>query len=112
MDINPASDGHVLVIPKRHSRDLLDMTAEDLAEVTQTAQGIAKAVVEAFEADGVNLVNCSGAEAWQTVFHFHLHVVPRCVDKAKDRLALPWQPGAPADPGLLADLGSRLAAHL
>ncbi len=44
---------------------------------------------------GVNLLNCCGADAWQTVFHFHLHVIPRYVDKAKDRLVLPWQPGTP-----------------
>ncbi|WP_297734915.1 HIT domain-containing protein [Nocardioides sp.] len=61
MDINPASDGHVLVISKRHSRDLLDISAEDLADVTSAAQRIAKAAVEVFDADGVNLLSCSGA---------------------------------------------------
>ena len=112
MDINPASDGHLLVIPKRHSRDLLDIPAEDLVDVTLTAQGLARAVVVEFGADGVNLVNCCGAEAWQTVFHFHLHVVPRYADRTKDRLEVPWQPGVPGDPDSIADLGSRLAAHL
>lgn len=112
MDINPASDGHLLVIPKRHSKDLLDVPAEDLAAVTLAAQRIAKIVVEEFAADGVNLVNCCGAEAWQTVFHFHLHVVPRYADKSKDRLSLPWQPGVPGDASLIADLGARLAGHL
>ncbi|GAB2722038.1 hypothetical protein GCM10027089_52470 [Nocardia thraciensis] len=69
MDIHPASDGHLLVVPKRHSRDLLDISAEDLAAVTLTAQRIAEIAVEEFGADGVNLLNCCGADAWQTVFH-------------------------------------------
>ncbi|WKG13209.1 HIT family protein [Nocardia sp. PE-7] len=112
MDIHPASDGHLLVVPKRHSRDLLDIPAEDLAAVTLAAQRIAKVVVTEFGADGVNLLNCCGAEAWQTVFHFHLHVVPRYVDKAKDRLALPWQPGTTADMDTVTVCGERLRSAL
>ncbi|MBF6171021.1 HIT family protein [Nocardia blacklockiae] len=108
MDIHPASDGHLLVVPKRHSRDLLDIPAGDLAAVTLTAQRIAKAAVNELGADGVNLLNCCGADAWQTVFHFHLHVVPRYVDKSKDRLVLPWQPGAPGDAKAIAQLGDRI----
>jgi histidine triad (HIT) family protein len=109
MDINPGSDGHLLVIPKRHSRDLFDIPADDLAAVTLAAQRIAKATVAELGADGVNLLNCCGADAWQTVFHFHLHVVPRYVDKTKDRLVLPWQPGIPGDMNTIAALGDRLA---
>jgi histidine triad (HIT) family protein len=109
MDINPASDGHLLVIPKRHSRDLLEIVADDLAAVTLAAQRIARAVVAELGADGVNLLNCCGAEAWQTVFHFHLHVVPRYVDKGRDRLALPWEPGIPGDMAAIVTIGSRLS---
>jgi len=112
MDINPASDGHLLVIPKRHSKDLLEIEGEDLADVTLAAQRIAKAVVKEFGADGVNLLNCCGADAWQTVFHFHLHVIPRYVDKNKDRLVLPWQPGMGGDKATMAALGDRLAAAI
>jgi histidine triad (HIT) family protein len=112
MDINPASDGHLLVVPKRHSRDLLDITAEDLAAVTVAAQRIAGVAVEEFGADGVNLLNCCGAAAWQSVFHFHLHVIPRYRDKTKDRLGLPWRPEVPGDKDLLTSLGGRLAAAL
>lgn len=111
MDINPASDGHLLVIPKRHSTDLLDISTADLVEVMLAAQEVARAVVEELGADGVNLLNCCGAEAWQTVFHFHVHVIPRYADKAKDRLKLPWQP-VPGDPDPITDLGNRLAVRL
>lgn len=112
MDINPGSNGHLLVIPKRHSKDLFEISPEDLAAVTLAAQRIAKSAVEVFEADGINLLNCCGADAWQTVFHFHLHVIPRYIDKTKDRLVLPWQPGTLGDPDLIETLGSKLATSL
>jgi histidine triad (HIT) family protein len=110
MDVNPGSDGHLLVIPKRHSRDLLDIQADDLAAVTLAAQRIARAAIAELGAEGVNLLNCCGADAWQTVFHFHLHVVPRYVDKSKDRLVLPWLPGIRGDMDVIAALGGRLSA--
>lgn len=112
MDIHPASDGHLLVVPKRHSTDLFDIPADDLTAVTLAAQRIAKAASEELEADGVNLLNCCGADAWQTVFHFHLHVIPRYLDKAKDRLVLPWEPGIPGDMDAIAALGGRLCGRL
>jgi histidine triad (HIT) family protein len=112
MDINPASDGHLLVVPKRHSKDLMEIAPEDLTAVTLTAQRVAKAVLPEFGADGVNLLNCCGADAWQTVFHFHLHVIPRYVDKSKDRLTLPWQPDVPGDLEAISERGVRLAARL
>lgn len=112
MDIHPGAEGHLLVVPKRHSRDLLDIAPDDLAAVTVEAQRIARAVVPALGADGVNLLNCCGADAWQTVFHFHLHVIPRYADKSRDRLALPFQPGVPGDPEAIAATGARIAAAL
>lgn len=111
MDINPASDGHLLVVPKRHSKDLTDIRAEDLSAVTLAAQRIAKAAVAEFGADGVNLLNCCGADAWQTVFHFHMHVIPRYADGSKDRLTLPWSP-EPGDKDAIAARGERLSAAL
>jgi histidine triad (HIT) family protein len=112
MDINPASDGHLLVVPKQHSTDLIDIPADALSAVTLAAQRIAKAAVEALGAEGVNLLNCCGADAWQTVFHFHLHVIPRYVDRAKDRLVLPWEPGIPGKIDALDALGGQLRAAL
>ena len=112
MDIDPGSDGHLLVIPKRHSAGLIDISADDLAATTLAAQRIAKVALPALGADGVNLLNCSGAEAWQTVFHFHLHVIPRYRDKKKDRLELPFEPGKPADGDAIAERARVLAATL
>jgi histidine triad (HIT) family protein len=90
MDINPATRGHLLVVPRKHARDLLDIEPDELAAVTQAAQRMTGRVVETLDADGVNLLNSCGSAAWQTVFHFHIHVIPRYED---DPLRLPWIPG-------------------
>ncbi len=89
MDINPATRGHVLVIPRTHAADLLEIEIDDLAACAAAAQRLALLMTERLDADGVNLVNSCGREAWQTVFHFHLHVIPRY---AGDPLRLPWTP--------------------
>jgi histidine triad (HIT) family protein len=93
MDINPATRGHALVIPRAHSTDLLSIDPTDLAAVALASQRLATRMREQLAADGVNLLNSCGAVAWQTVFHFHIHVVPRY---AEDPLRLPWVP-APGD---------------
>jgi len=93
MDINPATRGHALVIPRRHARDLLEIEPEELAAVAVAAQRLAARVPERLGADGVNLINSCGPAAWQTVFHFHIHVIPRYEG---DPLRLPWVP-APGD---------------
>jgi histidine triad (HIT) family protein len=93
MDINPATRGHLLVVPRAHARDLLEIGAEDLAACTAAARDLAARVKDRLGADGVNLMNSCGRAAWQTVFHFHLHVIPRY---AGDPLRLPWTP-APGD---------------
>jgi histidine triad (HIT) family protein len=89
MDINPATRGHLLVVPREHTRDLLEIGGEDLAACASAAARLAARVKERLGADGVNLLNSCGAAAWQTVFHFHLHVIPRYDD---DPLRLPWKP--------------------
>jgi histidine triad (HIT) family protein len=94
MDINPATRGHALVVPRRHARDLLEISPEDLAATALAAQRIARRIQEQLGVDGVNLLNSCGEAAWQTVFHFHVHVIPRYHD---DPLRLPWTPG-PGDP--------------
>jgi len=93
MDINPATRGHLLVVPREHARDLLEVGDEDLAACAAAAQRLAQRVKDRLGADGVNLLNSCGAAAWQTVFHFHVHVIPRYDD---DPLQLPWRP-APGD---------------
>ena len=94
MDISPVNPGHALVIPREHSRDLLEIDPEDLAAVARAGQRLAKRMPQALGAQGVNLINSCGAAAYQTVFHFHLHVIPRY---ANDTMSLPWTPGDGGD---------------
>ena len=104
MDISPASRGHTLVIPRAHSTDLLEIGPEDLAACASMARRIAARAKDVLGADGVNLLNSCGADAWQTVFHFHIHVIPRY---AGDPLRLPWIPAA-GDPDEIAAAGAAL----
>ncbi|UTI66992.1 HIT family protein [Paraconexibacter antarcticus] len=97
MDINPGTRGHALVIPRNHSQDLLTVPEADLTATVLAAQRLAGRMKERLGCDGVNLLNCCGADAWQTVFHLHIHVIPRYRDDPdRDPLRLPWIP-APGD---------------
>jgi len=106
MDINPATRGHALVIPRAHAQDIGDIGAEDLAATIALAQRIAVRARRKLGADGVNLIHSAGSAAWQTVFHFHIHVIPRY---AGDPLVLPWVP-APGDAAEIAAAGAALAS--
>ena len=89
MDVAPATRGHALVIPRAHAADLLAVEPADLHAAATAAQRLAGRLKERLGAAGVNLINSCGAAAWQTVFHFHIHVIPRY---AGDPLQLPWVP--------------------
>ena len=89
MDISPATRGHSLVVPRNHSANLLEISDEDLVHTVVAARRLARTIKSALDPDGFNLLNSCGPAAWQTVFHFHVHVVPRYDD---DPLQLPWVP--------------------
>ena len=95
MDINPATRGHALVVPRSHSDDLMAIADEDLERTMVAARRLAARMEETLGADGYNVLNACRPAAWQTVFHYHLHVIPRYED---DPLRLPWIPrGAEAE---------------
>jgi histidine triad (HIT) family protein len=104
MDINPATRGHLLVLPREHARNLLEITDDDLAACASAAKRLAALVSDRLGADGVNVLNSCGRAAWQTVFHFHLHVIPRY---DADPLRLPWTP-APGDRDEIAAVAAEL----
>jgi histidine triad (HIT) family protein len=104
MDINPATLGHALVVPRRHTADLIEVSDEDLSHTMLAARRLVRRIREVLEPDGFNLLNSCGSAAWQTVFHFHIHVIPRYDD---DPLKLPWVPG-PGDEGEIASIADRL----
>ncbi len=104
MDISPATRGHALVVPRRHSLDLLEVEADDLEATIDAAQRLARRIKERLGADGINLLNSCGSAAWQTVFHFHIHVIPRYDG---DPLRLPWTP-SPGDSEQIAEAAAQL----
>jgi histidine triad (HIT) family protein len=104
MDINPWTRGHALVIPRNHSKDLYEVSDEDIAATTAGAKRLAKLMKERLGCDGINLLNCCEAAAWQTVFHFHIHVIPRYEG---DPLQLPVRP-QPAEREELAAVAAEL----
>ncbi|EJM98090.1 HIT family protein [Phyllobacterium sp. YR531] len=77
MDVMPQGKGHCLVLTKSTSRNILDVGASDLAAAVATVQKLAKAVIKAFNADGVSIAQFNEAPAGQTVFHLHFHIIPR-----------------------------------
>ena len=104
MDINPATRGHALVVPREHATDLLSVPLEDLDACMRASQRLAHRMKDVLDVDGINLLNSCGAAAWQTVFHFHIHVIPRYED---DPLKLPWVPG-PGDTDEIARTAEEL----
>jgi histidine triad (HIT) family protein len=104
MDINPATRGHALVVPREHSADLMEVSDDDLERTMLAARRLSARVRLALEPDGFNILNSCGAAAWQTIFHFHLHVIPRYAD---DPLKLPWVPG-PGEPEEIAAIAERI----
>jgi histidine triad (HIT) family protein len=97
LDIFPATRGHALVIPRAHAADLAGVDRDDLCACAMAAQLLAERATRGLSADGVTILQSNGAAAWQTVFHYHVHVIPRY---AGDPLVLPWTPNgsqAPVD---------------
>ncbi len=87
MDINPANEGHALVIPKEHAADVHAVSQAAITATVKTAKKVAAAVDKILSPDGLNLLQCNGPAAAQSVMHFHMHVLPR---KNGDELKLNW----------------------
>jgi len=83
MDINPLSRGHCLVVPKAHAATLYEAETEDLKAAIATAKKVAGAIRKALNPDGLNLLQANGAAAFQSVPHFHLHLIPRWTNDGK-----------------------------
>jgi histidine triad (HIT) family protein len=94
MDLNPWTRGHALVIPREHTRNLYEAPDEVLEHTIVASKRLALRMRDRLGCDGVNLLNSCEPAAWQTVFHLHIHVIPRYED---DPLRLPGQPTEPSD---------------
>jgi len=108
MDINPANEGHALVIPKAHSTDVHTVSDAAISSTVITAKKIAAAIEKTLSPDGMNLLQCNGRAAAQSVLHFHMHVLPR---REGDELKLNWglEPG---DMDAIGQLAERIRANL
>ena len=89
LDLGPATRGHALLLPKEHYKDLFDLEDEVAAKALVRAKRIAGRLQKAVGADGMNLVQNNGEAAGQTVFHFHMHLIPRY---REDHAGILWEP--------------------
>jgi histidine triad (HIT) family protein len=105
MDISPASQGHTLVISKDEHADVYEIPPETLAAVTRTVQRVARGLRAALQPDGINIIQNNGAAAGQTVFHYHVHVIPRWEG---DNAVHLWRPRA-ADQAELRALAEQIS---
>ena len=108
MDINPASEGHCLVIPKAHAPSLFEADDESLAAVVTAARRVADAVRRTLDPPGISLTQANGLAAGQSVFHLHFHVIPRRPD---DDLLFNWEL-RPGDMDAIGRLAERIRANV
>ncbi len=90
LDLGPASKGHALILPKEHYANIYEMPEEWMAKAFILAKKMAEKLTKALGCDGFNLVQNNGTAAGQTVFHFHIHLIPRYEG---DQVGLTWAPG-------------------
>ena len=108
MDINPINSGHCLVVTRQHAATLIDAEVEDLVAAIATAKKVALAIQEVLKPDGLNMLQANGAAAFQSVPHFHLHLIPRWTNDGK---GFDWKP-VPGNRETIMKTGERLRSLL
>lgn len=101
LDVSPATKGHALILPKAHYADIHEMPSELLAEAIKVAQKVIKHATPILGCDGYNVLQNNGTAAGQTVFHYHMHLIPRYVSDENTAL-LSWTPSSVSDESLEA----------
>lgn len=97
LDIYPANRGHTLVIPKKHVKDIHDSDGDTYSHVARAAKEVADLLADRLDCEGTTIFQMSRAAGWQTVFHLHMHVIPRWVG---DSLHKPWDIAPASEPEL------------
>ncbi|MBI2161709.1 MAG: HIT family protein [Candidatus Rokubacteria bacterium] len=108
MDINPLTRGHCLVLTKSHAPTIWDADVEDLQAAIATAKRVAEALKAAVQPDGLNMLQANGTAAFQSVFHYHLHLIPRWNNDGK---GFDWKL-VPGDREQIMKIGDKLRTHL
>lgn len=88
LDIAPAAKGHILLLPKRHMPDIFGIEEETAKKALGVVSRLASAMKEALSCDGVNVLQNNGTAGWQSVFHLHIHIIPRFEN---DNISFPWK---------------------
>ncbi len=108
MDISPAAKGHAVLIPKKHFANLFELDEETAAKVFIVVSKVAKAMKEELQCDGLNILQNNGEAAGQTVFHFHIHLIPRYLD---DAVQITWEHES-YKAGEAAELAARISRRI
>lgn len=108
MDINPATDGHTLVVPRHHAADVWSLPEEEQVAVWRSVRRVAHAMREGLRPDGLNILQSNGAAALQTVFHYHVHLIPRYVG---DGVHVPLM-RSPGDRSRIPEFADQIRSHL
>ena len=108
MDAAPVSRGHALILPKEHADNLYELPDETAAKLMPLAKKIASRMKERLDCDGLNILQNNGETAGQSVFHFHMHVIPRYADAANNDGLLCFT-SAGLDESTISDLGNQLS---
>lgn len=93
LDVNPATKGHALILPKEHFANLYELPEETAADAMKLAQRMMRKMTEKLDCDGFNIVQNNGEAAGQTVFHFHMHLIPRYKNDGEILKYIAGEPG-------------------
>lgn len=94
LDISPASKGHAIILAKKHAENIYSLSEEDAGKIYLVAKKVATAMQNVLKCDGMNILQNNGEAAGQTVFHLHMHLIPRYKD---DKVQIKWTPGTEAE---------------
>jgi histidine triad (HIT) family protein len=108
LDIHPIHDGHTLVIPRAHAETIFEIAEEDVVATMRLARRVAAGIRKALRPDGLNLLQNNGPAAFQSVPHFHVHLIPRWDD---DGMGFTWDL-VPGNPSRMRDMAGRIRAAL
>ena len=108
LDISPASKGHAIILPKNHAENVYSLPEADAGKIYLVAKKVATAMQNVLKCDGMNILQNNGEAAGQTVFHLHMHLIPRYKD---DKVQIKWTPGTEAE-ALTQDLIDEIRENL
>lgn len=108
MDINPAAKGHAILLVKKHVANIFELDPDTASRIFSVVPKVAAAIKKVTGCDGLNILQNNGTAAGQTVFHLHIHFIPRFEN---DKILMGWKPGSYAD-GEAAEIAAKIAAEI